>query len=69
MEDDNSASNVPEPAGKFKKFYNECIRVLKVTKKPNKNEYMTVAKVAAVGLLIIGLLGFLLFALKQLIIS
>jgi len=64
-----SASNVPEAPGKFKAFYRECVRVLKVTKKPDWNEYTTVAKVAAIGLLIIGLIGFLLFSLKQLLIG
>ncbi len=58
-----------EQRGKFRTFVDECIRVLKVTKKPDKNEYLNVAKISAIGLLIIGLLGFLLFSLKQLIIQ
>ena len=65
----NNDNNVPAPQGRLKAFYNECVRVLKVTQKPNRVEYMTVAKVAAIGLLIIGLIGFLLFSLKQLIIG
>jgi len=64
-----SASNVPDKPGKLKAFYRECIRVLKVTKKPDRAEYMTVAKVAAIGLLIIGLIGFIMFSLKQLLIG
>ena len=65
MEDTNN--NVPEQSGKLKTFYNECIRVLKVTKKPDRNEYLTVAKVAGIGLLVIGLLGFILFAIAHIL--
>lgn len=68
MEQDSN-NNVPEQKGKFKTFIKECVRVLKVTRKPDRNEYMTVAKVAAIGLLIIGLIGFILFSLRQIIIG
>jgi protein transport protein SEC61 subunit gamma and related proteins len=44
---------------KLKTFFYECVRVLKVTKKPDKVEFKTIVKVSGVGILIIGLLGFL----------
>jgi len=44
---------------RFKSFILECKRVLQVTRKPNKAEYITVVKVTGLGILIIGLLGFL----------
>ena len=42
----------------LKSFINECARVLKVTKKPTKDEYKAIVKVSGLGILIIGLLGF-----------
>ena len=44
----------------FKRFLTECGRVLRVTKKPNKEEFWTIVKVSAAGILLIGLIGFLL---------
>ena len=42
----------------LKSFVNECVRVLKVTKKPSKQEYKAIVKVSGLGILLIGLLGF-----------
>ncbi len=44
---------------KFKSFIIQCRRVFRVTKKPNKDEFKTIVKVSALGILIVGLLGFL----------
>ena len=43
---------------KIKSFIGECIRVLKVTKKPDAFEFKTIVKVSGLGILIIGLIGF-----------
>jgi len=43
---------------KLKSFINECVRVLRVTKKPDKVEFTTIVKVSGLGILIIGLVGF-----------
>lgn len=51
---------------RFKGFVAECVRVLRVTKKPTKDEYWTITKVAAIGILIIGLIGFLLHLINEL---
>ena len=53
---------------KAKKFSKECLRVLKVTKKPDANEFKTIVKVSGFGMAIIGLLGFTLQMLKQLLL-
>ena len=55
-------------AHKLKKFLRECRRVFKVTRKPNKEEFVTIAKVSAVGLALIGLIGFALSMVQQLIL-
>jgi protein transport protein SEC61 subunit gamma and related proteins len=44
---------------KWGSFYKECVRVLKVTKKPNNVEFQTITKVTGLGMLIIGFIGFL----------
>ena len=54
---------------KFKKFVRECQRVLKVLKKPDKQEFLTTAKVSAIGLTIIGLIGFALSMVQQALIQ
>ena len=49
-------------AGTFTKlmsFFNQSKRVWRILKKPTGTEYKTVAKVSALGILIIGLAGFI----------
>lgn len=41
-----------------KSFMAQCKRVWRILRKPDSQEYKTTAKVAAIGLGIIGLLGF-----------
>ena len=52
---------------RFKRFINECIRVLKVTRKPSKDEFGTIVKVSGLGMIIIGLIGFVITMIKQLL--
>jgi len=55
MEEENKASW----KYKIKSFVGECVRVLKVTKKPDAFEFKTIVKVSGLGILIIGLIGFI----------
>jgi protein transport protein SEC61 subunit gamma-like protein len=43
----------------LKSFYEKCKRVWMVLKKPTRDEFLKVAKVSAVGILVIGVIGFL----------
>jgi protein transport protein SEC61 subunit gamma-like protein len=43
---------------KSKEFIGKCVRVLKVARKPTRTELMQISKISALGLLIIGFLGF-----------
>ncbi|RLE41451.1 protein translocase SEC61 complex subunit gamma [Candidatus Woesearchaeota archaeon] len=52
---------------KLKRFWHECRRVLKVTRKPTKEEFKLIVKVSGVGILIIGAIGFIIQMIKQLI--
>ena len=62
MEDENTTSW----QYKIKSFVRECIRVLRITKKPSGYEFKTIVKVSGIGILIIGLIGFLIQMVKLL---
>ena len=42
----------------IKSFISQCVRVWKILRKPNLEEFKTTSKVAALGLGAIGLIGF-----------
>lgn len=44
---------------KFKSFIKECRRVLKVTKKPSMEEFKMIVKITGLGIIVIGLVGFI----------
>lgn len=52
---------------KVKKFIKETVRVLRITKKPNRQEFVSVVKVTGLGIAVIGAIGFVVFLLKQLL--
>ncbi len=52
---------------KLKRFLKETHRVLRITKKPNKEEFKTTVKVTGLGAALIGALGFIIFLIKQLL--
>lgn len=52
----------------IKHFSRECIRVLRITKRPDKEELMTIVKVSGLGILVIGFIGFVFHMVNQLLI-
>lgn len=52
----------------LRKFLHECKRVLRVARKPDREEYLTIAKVTGLGILLIGLVGFVITMIATLII-
>ena len=52
---------------KLKSFILECKRVLKITRKPTGEEFKTIVKASALGMLVIGALGFIIHITKQLL--
>ena len=52
---------------KLKSFITECKRVLKITKKPRMEEFGNIVKISALGMLMIGAIGFLLFIIREII--
>ena len=43
---------------KLKSFIKESARILKITKKPNKEEFKVIVKISGLGILLIGMIGF-----------
>jgi len=52
---------------KLKSFIEKCKRVWMVLKKPSKEEFKKIAIVSAMGILIIGVLGFLISIIMKFI--
>ncbi|KZX11423.1 protein translocase SEC61 complex subunit gamma [Methanobrevibacter filiformis] len=47
-------------------FLKQCKRVLKVAKKPTTEEYLNFSKITAIGIAIIGVIGFVIVLIAQL---
>ncbi|KAF5089001.1 protein translocase SEC61 complex subunit gamma [Methanobacterium aggregans] len=48
-------------------FLKLCQRVLHVSKKPDRSEYLNVAKITGIGVIIIGVVGFIISMIAQLL--
>lgn len=53
---------------KITRFTTECVRVFKITRKPTKDEFKMIVKMSGIGIAIIGMLGFLIAYLKELLL-
>lgn len=51
----------------IKQFIERCRRVLAIATKPTKDEFKTATKITSLGLLIIGIIGFIVFIIVRLI--
>ena len=51
----------------FNKFIKDAKRVLKVSRKPDGKEYRELAKISAIGVVVIGGIGYILVCLGSLI--
>ncbi|WP_299525608.1 protein translocase SEC61 complex subunit gamma [uncultured Methanobrevibacter sp.] len=52
---------------RFNKTIKDCKRVLKVSRKPDKEEYFEFSKIVAIGIAIIGVVGFVIVLIGELI--
>ena len=43
----------------LKPFLASCARVLRITKKPNQKEFKDLVKITGLGIVVIGLIGFI----------
>jgi len=51
--------------GDMKKFYKKCKRVWYVLKKPSKKEFQMIAKISAIGIALLGVIGFIISILMK----
>jgi len=52
---------------RLKEFIAECKRVLLVTKKPDKEEFKVTVKVSALGIAVLGAIGFIIAIIARLL--
>lgn len=50
-------------------FLHQAKRVFQVARKPDQEEYLNVAKITAVGVSVIGVIGFIIKAIRFLIVN
>lgn len=50
--------------GRVRTFISNVVRVLRLTKKPKKDDFFFVAKVTGLGILLIGALGYIIESLR-----
>ncbi len=51
----------------FNKFIKDAKRVLKVSRKPDKDEYIDLAKISALGVVVVGGIGYIIVCLGHVI--
>lgn len=59
----------PGPVQKLREFLMESRRVLRVTKKPDQQEFSAIVKISGLGIILIGLIGFLTTLVGTLVFS
>ena len=52
---------------KITSAYTETRRILRLTRKPKGSEYSETAKITGVGIIVIGLIGFIIFLIARIL--
>ena len=52
---------------RLKRFFKESWRVLRITKRPGRDEFKNLVKVTGIGIAVIGGIGFVIFLIRQLL--
>jgi protein transport protein SEC61 subunit gamma-like protein len=63
---ENVATTTMKLPSKAKSFILKCKRVWHVLRKPTRKEFEQVAKISAIGIMVLGLLGFLVSIIMKL---
>jgi protein transport protein SEC61 subunit gamma-like protein len=48
-------------------IFKQYIRILKLTRKPSMDEFLTISKVAGAGIILIGIMGFVIYLIMVLL--
>lgn len=67
MAENSTADNVKEGISNIGPTLRSYLRILKLARKPTRKEFLTIAKVAAIGILAIGVVGFLFYVLMDVV--
>ena len=67
MAENSTADNVKEGISNIVPTLRSYLRILKLARKPSRKEFLTIAKVAAVGILAIGILGFIFYVMMDIV--
>jgi protein transport protein SEC61 subunit gamma-like protein len=51
----------------LKNFVYECRRVLRVARKPDRDEYLQISRITGIGMVLIGVLGFIITLISYLV--
>lgn len=62
-----TAESIGQTAKSIGQIIRAHIRVLKLTKKPSREEFLTIAKVAGIGILAVGAIGFIIYVLMTML--
>jgi protein transport protein SEC61 subunit gamma-like protein len=60
---------IPEIKNSLFEFIKRCKRVIFVAKKPSKEEFKQACKITGIGMAILGIIGFIIFLIFNLLIS
>jgi protein transport protein SEC61 subunit gamma-like protein len=64
---ENSKVNLKDRISNIGPTIRSYLRILKLARKPTRKEFLTVAKVAAIGIIAIGALGFIFYVMMELV--
>ena len=67
LAENNTADNVKEGLSNIGPTLRSYVRILKLARKPTRKEFLTIAKVAAVGILAIGIIGFIFYVMMDIV--
>ncbi|MCD6274556.1 MAG: protein translocase SEC61 complex subunit gamma [Candidatus Aenigmarchaeota archaeon] len=48
---------------KIRSFLKQCRRIMSIATKPDKEEYINYAKIIAIGVFLLGMMGFILYVI------
>lgn len=64
---ENSKVNIKDRISNIGPTLRSYLRILKLARKPTRKEFLTIAKVAAIGIMAIGALGFIFYVMMELV--
>ena len=67
LAENNTADNVKEGISNIGPTIRSYFRILKLARKPTRKEFLTIAKVAAAGIIAIGIIGFLFYVMMDVV--